>query len=180
VVEWLQANGANVVLPPATNPSAAARGYIVGLLGGQRLRETIPDTAREARMVFGLLHTFSHFMVKEAALLCGLERTSLAEYLLPRALAFAIYCNHRSGQTIGALTALFEQSIQEWFAAARARRRCVYDPVCKEDGGACHSCAHLSETSCRFFNMNLSRAFLFGGPDAELGEVRIGYLDMRP
>lgn len=178
VVAWLRANGATVNLPRAANANAAARGYIVSLLSGQQLRETIPSTAREARMVFGLLHSLSHYLVKEAALLCGLERTSIAEYLLPRSLTFAIYCNHKSGQTIGALTALFEQSIPEWFSAARARRRCVYDPVCRDDGGSCHSCVHLAETSCRFFNMNLSRAFLFGGPDTQLGEIRLGYFDM--
>lgn len=178
VVRWLIANGCTITLPVAANQDVAARAYMVSILSGQRLRETIPDTAREARMVFSLLHTLSHLLVKEAALLCGLERTSLAEYLLPRSLSFAIYCNHKSGQTIGALTALFEQSIGDWLAAALDRRRCVYDPVCKEDGGACHSCAHLSETSCRFFNMNLSRAFLFGGNDTVLGNVVVGYLDM--
>jgi hypothetical protein len=180
VVDWLLANGANVALPNAENPDAASRAYFVNLLGGRQLRETLPGTDREARMVFGLLHTLSHTLVKEAALLCGLDRISIAEYMLPRALAFAIYCSHRSGQSIGALTALFEQSINEWFGAARSRRRCVYDPVCRVDGGSCHACTHLSETSCRFFNMNLSRAYLFGGPDAELGPIHVGFLDMLP
>lgn len=180
VVDWLATNGVAAQLPVAENPQAAARAYIVRLLSGQQLRDTIPGTEREARLVFGLLHTIAHVMVKEAALLCGLERTSIAEYLLPKALSFAIYCNHRSGQSIGALTALFEQSLQEWLGAVRNHRRCVYDPVCRHDGGSCHACTHLSETSCRFFNMNLSRAFLFGGHDSELGEIKVGYLDVVP
>jgi hypothetical protein len=180
VVEWLRANGVNVTLPAADNPEAAAKAYVVAVLTGHQLRETLPDTAREARMVFGLLHTLGHMLVKEAALLCGLERTSLAEYLLPRSLTVVIYCNHRSGQGIGALTALFESSMAEWLGSVRGHRRCVYDPVCSDDGSSCHACTHLSETSCRFFNMNLSRAFLFGGHDSELGDIAAGYLDYAP
>jgi hypothetical protein len=56
-------------------------------------------------------------------------------------------------------------------------RRCVYDPVCSNDGGACHACVHLAETSCRFFNLNLSRAFLWGGRTIGGPEVAGGYLD---
>jgi hypothetical protein len=110
-------------------------------------------------MVFGLLHTFSHLAVRQAALLCGLDRPSLSEYLLPGALTFALYCNHRFGATIGALTALFEQSLAEWLNAIRETRRCVYDPVCRDRASNCHSCTHLAETSCRFFNLNLSLHF---------------------
>jgi hypothetical protein len=178
VVDWLRLNGANVVLPAAATPESAAKSYIVRLLTGLPLRETIPVAAREARMAFGLIHTLGHLLLREAALLCGLDRTSLAEYLLPRSLTFVIYCNHKSGQGIGALTALIEQSLAEWLGSARAQRRCVYDPVCRDDGCSCHACTHLSETSCRFFNMNLSRAFLFGGHDAEIGDIATGYFDV--
>jgi hypothetical protein len=129
-------------------------------------------------MVFGLLHTLSHLAVKRAALLCGLDGTSLSEYLLPRSLTFAVYCNHRFGATIGALSALFEQSMDEWLGAIRDTRRCVYDPVCIGVGGVCHACVHLPETSCKFFNGNLGRSFLFGGRDSVLGEIRQGFLDV--
>jgi hypothetical protein len=37
---------------------------------------------------------------------------------------------------------------------------------------------HLAETSCRFFNLNLTRSLLFGGTDIELGEIRVGYFDV--
>jgi hypothetical protein len=132
----------------------------------------------QARLVFGLLHTLSHLCVRQAALLCGLDRTSLSEYLMPKALTLAIYCNHRFGATIGALTALFEQSLAEWLNTVRDTRRCVYDPVCHDHEGACHACAHLAETSCRFFNLNLNRAFLFGGHDPQLTNVEVGYFDL--
>jgi hypothetical protein len=121
-------------------------------------------------MVFGLMYTLTHLGVRQTSLLTGLERNSLSEYMLPWALTSAIYCNHRSSATIGALTALYEQSLSEWLASVLDARLCVYDPICKRREGSCHACTHLAETSCSYFNLNLGRAFLFGGRDPELKE----------
>lgn len=177
VITWLEQNGCQPKIPSGSDPGLSRRAYFIQLLTGVALRETLRADGREARMVFGLLHTLSHLSVRQAALRCGLDRTSLSEYMLPRALSFALYCNHRFGATIGALTALFENSLVEWVTGLRDSRRCVYDPVCHDHTGNCHACTHLAETSCRFFNLNLSRAFLFGGHDSELGAISIGYLD---
>jgi hypothetical protein len=177
VLTWLERNGCQPVIPIGGDPVLARRAYFVQLLSNVPLRETLRADRREARMVFGLLHTLSHLSVRQAALLCGLDRTSLSEYLLPKALTFAVYCNHRFGATIGALTAMFEQSLPEWLNAVRETRRCVYDPVCRDHAGNCHACTHLAETSCRFFNLNLSRAFLFGGTDSEHGNIPVGYFN---
>lgn len=177
VIAWLERNGCQPVIPAGSEPNLALRAYFINLLSDVPLRETLRADHREARMVFGLVHTLSHLSVRQAALLCGLDRTSLSEHLLPRALTFALYCNHRFGATIGALTALFEQSLVEWLNALRETRRCVYDPLCRDRAGNCHACTHLAETSCRFFNLNLSRAFLFGGHDAEVGDISVGYFD---
>lgn len=178
VYSWLERNSLQPsTLPDGNDPGLSRQGYFVQLFNETSLRETLQVNQPQARMVFGLLHTLSHLCVRQAALLCGLDRTSLSEYLLPRTLTFAIYCNHRFGATIGALTALFEQSLAEWLNAVRDTRRCVYDPVCREREGSCHACTHLAETSCRHFNLNLGRSFLFGGSDPYLGEIQVGYLD---
>jgi len=177
VYHWLETNGFAPTIPNGTDANLSRRAYFVRLFNEVLLRETLQVDRPEARMVFGLLHTFSHISVRQAALLCGLDHTSLSEYVLPRTLTFAIYCNHRFGATIGALTALFEQSLIDWLDAVRDARRCVYDPVCREREASCHACTHLAETSCRFFNLNLSRTFLFGGHDQELGNIQVGYFD---
>lgn len=180
VWEWLARNG--VALPSSKKTSIERRAYFVELFSQPEVQPavTIRHDQRQARMVFGLLHTLSHLCVRQAALLCGLEGSSLAEYVIPGALTFALYCSHSFGATIGALTSLFEQSLTEWLGQVRDNRRCVYDPVCDRNGGNCHACTHLPETSCRFFNLNLSRAFLFGGVD-EIGddifEVAVGFFD---
>lgn len=179
VCKWLDQNGYSPSLPKgAGNQGLIQKAYFVNLLDKAPFRETLRADRSCERMVFSLLHTLSHMAVRQAALLCGLDRTSLSEYILPGALTFAVYCNHRFGATIGALTSLFEQSMQEWLQSIRSNRICVYDPVCKDKGGNCHACTHLAETSCRFFNLNLGRSFLFGGPDPELGEIKVGYFDM--
>lgn len=177
VYRWLERNGFQAQLPAGNDPTLSLRAYFVQLFDRIRLGQTLSTDRPQARLVFGLLHSLSHLCVRQAALLCGLDRTSLSEYAFPRTLAFAIYCNHRFGATIGALTALYEQSLAEWLNAIRNTRRCVYDPVCHDHGGSCHACMYLAETSCRFFNLNLNRALLFGGPDVELGKISIGYLE---
>ncbi len=177
VLGWLSANGMPVTIPKTGNRVLAERASFVSMFTGVDLRQTIDSTHPQARMVFGLTHTLSHVALRHAGLLCGLDPTSLAEYVLPRALSLAIYSNQSFGATIGALTALFEQSLEDWLGRIAGTRRCLYDPVCTAFGGACHACAHASETSCRFFNANLGRQFLFGGHDPELGQVRVGFFD---
>jgi hypothetical protein len=172
VWDWLVLNGLKLHIPPGKNNALSKRGYFAHLFAGLNYKITLDQTNKEARMVFGLLHTLSHLCIRKASLLCGLDITSLGEYLLPSALTFAISSNHRSGATIGALTALFEQVPYEWLSAVKDSSNCVYDPVCYEQTGNCHACTHLAETSCSNFNLNLGRAFLFGGYDVHLGEIK--------
>ncbi len=189
ICQWLEKNNVKVNLPKgAADVQKAQRAYFVQLFSALSdssiqqepvlLTQTLTATNPEVRLVFGLLHTMSHLFLKKAALLCGLDRTSLAEYILPRSLMFAIYSSHRFGATIGAFSSLFEQSLPDWLGQVVGdTRRCIYDPVCQTQGGNCHACTHLAETSCRFFNVNLGRPFLFGGYDAELGQIDYGYWD---
>lgn len=177
VCRWLEVNGLKVSLPKGMGVEELRKqAYFVELFNEVSLSQTIHKDNSHARMVFGLLHSLSHLCVRRAALLCGLDRTSLSEYLLPKSLSFAVYSSHRFGQTIGALTALFEQSLTEWLTQVRDGRRCVYDPVCADQGGNCHACIHLSEIGCQFFNLNLGRSFLFGGRDPEMGDI-VGYFE---
>jgi len=177
VLAWLERLGLRLPLPQGSAPALASKAAFVQLLHGAELSKTIRADTAQLRLVFVLLHTLSHMAVRQAALLCGLEATSLSEYMLPSTLSFALYCNHRFGATIGALSALFEQSLAEWLTGIQGARDCVYDPVCRERESSCHACTHLAETSCRHFNLNLSRAVLYGGHDPELGYLRLGYFD---
>lgn len=178
VLEWLSTNGIQPQIPAGTDRGLAERAHFVRLFNDVNLTHTLNAGEAERRLVFGLLHTLSHLCVRQASLLCGLEKTSLSEYILPKALTIALYCNHRFGATIGALTALYEQTLPEWLEGIRTARNCVYDPQCVDHGANCHACTHLAETSCRFFNVNLSRSFLFGGQDMQLGAINVGYINL--
>lgn len=177
IIAWLKANEFEVDLPSGTCKSMSSKAYYVKLFDDMLFNVNISNDKPQARMVFGLMHTLGHMAVKKASLLCGLESTSLSEYIIPRSLTIGIYSSHRSGNTIGALKSLFDQTLEEWLEEIIQNKQCVYDPVCTDDGATCHFCTHLAETSCRFFNLNLSRSFLFGGIDKELGPIKYGYFD---
>jgi hypothetical protein len=168
VYQWLENNGFHPNLPSGNDPEIIRKAYYCDLFDGINYQHNIDQDHAEARMVFGLLHSFSHLCVRQAALLAGLEATSLSEYILPRSLTFVLYGNQRFSSSIGAMVSLYEDSLSNWLENVASIDRCVYDPVCSSHGGSCHACTHLAETSCRFFNQNLSRAFLFGGYDNTL------------
>lgn len=175
VLRWLKINGMNPIIPHGTDPKAALKAYYIRLFSGIEIFRTVSNADREAKYVLGLIHTFAHLAIRRAEVLCGLERTSISEYLIPSTLSFAMYCNHRFGATIGALTSLFDQALLEWLQQIFDKRNCVYDPVCNDKTGSCHACTHLPETSCRHFNLNLGRFYLFGGVDPETGVRVSGY-----
>lgn len=176
VIRWLKVNGMNPNIPNGSDTNASLKSYFVRLFSNIDTYRTVTDN-REGKYVLSLLHTLSHLAIRRAELLCGLERTSVSEYLIPSTLSFALYCNHRFGATIGALTSLFDQALLEWLELILDRNKCVYDPVCHKKMGNCHACTHLPETSCRHFNLNLGRVYLFGGTDNETGNIIKGYFD---
>ncbi|MBI3137850.1 MAG: hypothetical protein HYZ15_04625 [Sphingobacteriales bacterium] len=187
VIKWIELNGYSVVLPPGTDQNCMEKAFFVNLFYRIEQGSIIDVNVNEkifgdqplVRMTLGLLHTYSHLAIKNAALLCGLDKTSITEFVIPKSLSFVIYCNNMFGSTIGAFTALFEQSLTEWLNQVERERSCVYDPVCYDNDANCHSCTHLAETSCRMFNQNLSRVYLFGGVDHELDRTIIGFMDPR-
>src|SRR5262249_23223716 len=80
VSKWLERNGYLPVLPAGSDPKLSLRAYFVQLFNDLRLGQTLLADRAPARLVFGLLHTLSHLCVRQAALLCGLDSTSLSEY----------------------------------------------------------------------------------------------------
>ncbi len=92
VCRWLEANGFECLLyrKVPVQKQCANRAYFVEMFNDVLLAQTIHNDSANVRMVFGLLHSLSHLCVRRAALLCGLDRTSLSEYLLPKSLSFAL------------------------------------------------------------------------------------------
>lgn len=139
-----------------------------------------PDDGVDALtyFVYHLLHTYSHLVLKHATQLSGFSRSSLAEFLMPRALSFVLYSNQRTDFNIGALYTLVESTFSDLLTELENRGNdCVYDPVCSREGGACHNCLHLSEVSCVHFNRNVGRDFVYGSKGVSERHVD-GYLGL--
>jgi hypothetical protein len=115
------------------------------------------------RDVLTLVHSYAHRVVRRIAAFAGIERDSLAEYLVPRHLCFIVYAAARGDFVLGGLQAVFETQLHGFLDDfVRGEYRCALDPGCGNGGGACMACLHLGEPSCRFFNRFLNRDALFG------------------
>jgi hypothetical protein len=155
IVEWLRANGLSAVdgTLSASNDEGQLKLWLIEkIVGGD---ETITNAVEP------LLHTFSHVLVYNLAVSCGLEPSSLGELVMIDALAVAIYAGDSE---LGALTAAFDQMLDIVMDGVTDFTTCKFDPGCREDErGACVGCVHLPR-GCDRFNDHLSRAYLFGGP----------------
>lgn len=113
--------------------------------------------------VLKLIHSYAHRVVRRLAVHAGIERDSLAEYLLPHLLSFVVYAAARGDFVLGGLQTVFERSLDRLLRdVVYGESRCPLDPGCRSGGGACMACLHLGEPSCRWFNRFLDRAALFG------------------
>lgn len=125
--------------------------------------------------LFGLLHSLIHMLIIAASALVGFEADSLGEYLFPIAGAGVIYAAGHQEFTLGAIVSAFRMNLSYWLSAAyEAAQRCIYDPLCKSRGAACHACSYL-RFSCPHFNRTLSRSFLLGGSVSGLPHDIVGY-----
>jgi hypothetical protein len=179
VLRWLVLNELAGGRLPAYDDEATVRAWILNRMGSVQPFDEIPVTDVITRHVYGLVHSFSHLVLRQAVIQSGFDRTSLSEYLFPRALSFVLYSNNRTKFTIGGLYTLFEQTLHEHLREVVDKgRACIHDTVCMRRSGACHACMHVSEMSCEHFNRNLDRKYLFGRIEPEGGEF-IGYWDRR-
>jgi len=110
-----------------------------------------------------LMHTISHAAIKAAAGLSGFNLTSLAEYVLPGSLRFAITINRTQENGIGGLHSMFQDQLDSFVNRFESiHKDCLHDPSCMSLRAACHACLTISETSCRHMNAYLDRRILYG------------------
>ena len=113
--------------------------------------------------VLSLLHTYSHRFIRQLAVLAGVDRESLAEYLVPDHLGVFVYAAPRGQFVLGGLQSVFESDLDRLLdLQVDAETRCPLDPGCDRASGACLACLHIGEPSCSFYNRFLDRKALFG------------------
>ncbi len=141
------------------------------------IRSPEPDEARTAVLqIFGaresdpepanalatLVHTMSHALLR--ALddgQVGFGESSLAEWVVPETLTFALYANNLKSYTLGALWTLLNNRTLQWLTkAASGVLRCENDPLCHQRSPrACERCLFLT-FGCPSFNDQLDRKLL--------------------
>lgn len=126
--------------------------------------------------IYNLLHSMSHAFIKQASYLCGLDKNSLSEYILPNIPAIFIYCQNSQGFSLGALFNLFEAYFDKWLISMKNElEKCIFDPICIERDRACAGCLFLNEVSCVHFNKDLDRRFLIGYYDKNTENKTFGF-----
>jgi|GEM_PF-2636666 len=187
ILAWLNING-SLTLPniPIDKTDAELYLYFASQIANFEASElaefnltnyqTIDNKAISA-MIFQLLHTISHMMLNAGKSVIGLDIDSLAEYIFPSSLAYAIYVSKLQGGGMGNLIAAFENDLERWINTTYEHTQlCLYDPVCKDHKAACHACSYL-KFSCQHFNRGVSRTLLIGG---SLGDKNlIGFFDSK-
>lgn len=113
--------------------------------------------------VLSLVHSLCHRVIRVLSVRAGIERSGLSEYLVPLHLGFYVYAAVRGDFVLGGLQAVFESELHDVLDdILNAEHRCALDPGCSSGAGACMSCLHLGEPSCRYWNTFLNRTDLFG------------------
>lgn len=168
VVRWLYDQGLIGELPATPREARATiiRECRVPLAG-----DDVPaETAGSA--LLKLVHSLSHLAIRRISSLAGVDRESIAEYLVPLHGTFVVYAGSRGDFVLGGLQALFESNLEAALHAIRyGEPRCPLDPGCESAGGACVACLYLGEPSCRYYNLFLSRRTLHA-PDGYLQATR--------
>jgi len=113
--------------------------------------------------VYNLIHTLSHLLIRSAASMCGLDKNSISEYILPGVPAVLVYCQNSQGFNLGALFNIFEAYFDKWIERTyKSAQECIFDPICIERYRACTGCVYLNEVSCQHFNHDLDRSLIIG------------------
>lgn len=153
VAAWLASHG--VAVETGGDP-ATARLRVLRALGND-------PTGRALELATTLVHSYAHRFVRIAAVHTGVERTSLAEFLVPTHLGFFVYAAARGDFVMGGIQAVYEGELHNLLREiVFGERRCPLDPGCGQNGSACVACLHLGEPSCRLFNRELDRTVLHG------------------
>lgn len=117
---------------------------------------------RPAQLVRTLIHTMSHTMLR--ALddgQIGFSESSLAEWVVPETLTFALYANNFKSVTMGSLWTLINNRTLQWLERSTDNaRRCDNDPLCHQRAEqACERCLYIT-FGCQDFNHDLDRRVL--------------------
>ena len=182
VLDWLLNN--NLIQQADLPRDMSDYGIKMWFLDRIRLDRITPFTAIDdidsygdiTKKVYTLIHSMSHALIKEASEICGLDKSSLSEYILPNIPAVFIYCSNSQGFNMGALYSAFQSHFDRWMKHAKdGSKKGIFDPICIDKEKACAGCLFLNEVSCQHFNKDLDRGYLCGYFDKQKQEKLKGF-----
>lgn len=148
-----------------------------GHKGWRNSRKLAPDVGYP-RIRYAMLHTFAHLLIRELALECGYNASSIRERIyastgsdsnMAGVLLYTAAAD--SDGTLGGLVELGKpEHLGRIISQALSRAEiCASDPLCSEHNpsgdrslhlASCHACTLVAETSCERGNRYLDRALL--------------------
>lgn len=169
IIDWLLINGfiANEDAPQ-NRDEYALKMWFLDNVHSELISPFSPidDTEKSGiitKAIYTLVHSMSHAIISEAAEICGLDKSSISEYILPNIPAVFVYCSNSQGFNMGALYSAFQTQFDRWLKHARENsKKCIFDPICINHDKACAGCLFLNEISCQHFNKDLDRSYLCG------------------
>lgn len=164
ILRWLQENEFVSEIPDRSDEGELKQWFLRNIKTDCiPVYDEISGVFAETKLVYTLIHTISHILLRKGAGLVGMDKDSLAEIIFPEVPAIAIYTNNAHDFQIGGMHTLFETAIIPWIDMAfEGAETCLYDPVCISSDASCHACLHVSEISCVHFNRDLGRHYLIG------------------
>ncbi len=168
IVDWLVENDyLDESTAPDTDDDAELKRWFLNNFDNTETQNPFTPIEDEITdVVYRLVHSSSHSLMKTASEQCGLGADSISELLLPSVPAIVLYAQSMEHFALGGMFTLFKSRIHPWIDdAVDHASRCIYDPACIDDdeGAACHACLHISEFTCEYYNGALDRELLIGG-----------------
>ena len=169
ILKWLDKNGyVEHDELPDFNDEEAVKLWFVNNVRPELIKPFSKIDPAEAATyyVYNLIHTLSHLLIRSAASMCGLDKNSISEYILPSIPGVLVYCQNSQGFNLGALFNIFEAYFDKWLDSAyQGAQKCIFDPICVSRYKACTGCLFLNEVSCQHFNHDLDRTLVIGSVD---------------
>ncbi len=182
ILEWLERNDYidRDELPDLTDEKAVKLWFVNNIKQDSiKPFSSLDPDEKATYYVYNLIHSISHLLIKSAANLCGLDKNSISEYIMPAIPAVLVYCQNSQGFNLGALFNVFEAYFDKWMeTAAGNAQKCIFDPICIERDKACTGCLFLNEVSCQHFNHDLDRSLIIGTVDKDTGKNYYGFWEV--
>ena len=179
IIRWLQLNGViNEEQLPDLDDEISVKKWFANYVHGENISyfSQIGDEDKITKFVFILLHSIAHSLMKTAGDMSGISVNSLTELVFVETCSIFIYAQSSQGQVLGSLSGMFESLYFRYLnRVLQDNKDCVFDPVCTErDSSSCQGCLVLPDTTCKYFNLNLGRKYLYNLNGSDI----IGFWEM--